>query len=198
MPARSRACSMPMRQGNQQLQKARAVCVACNSIESPRLLLNSASSHVPGRPRQLLGPGRAQLHAPHHGLGLRDLRAAGAHVPRHDDGRDHHRRVAARHRARLRRRLRAGDPLARPAVHGGVPRARRLGHASSAAAMEDYDHMAGMWIVGEDMPQESNRRHPARRGEGPVGPADPQRALRRPRQRPRDAQPRLQAGPRGL
>jgi choline dehydrogenase-like flavoprotein len=23
--------------------------------------------------------------------------------------------------------------------------------------MEDYDHMAGMWIVGEDMPQESNR-----------------------------------------
>ena len=25
------------------------------------------------------------------------------------------------------------------------------------SAMEDYDHMAGMWIVGEDMPQETNR-----------------------------------------
>ena len=50
---------------------------------------------VPGRPRQLLGPGRPQLHAPHHRLGLRDLRRAGADVSRHDHGRDHHGRVAA-------------------------------------------------------------------------------------------------------
>jgi len=27
---------------------------------------------------------------------------------------------------------------------------------SFAHAMDQYDHMAGMWIVGEDMPQESN------------------------------------------
>ncbi|MGH9578912.1 MAG: GMC family oxidoreductase N-terminal domain-containing protein, partial [Terriglobales bacterium] len=33
--------------GKQQLQKARVVCVAGNSIESPRLLLNSASSKFP-------------------------------------------------------------------------------------------------------------------------------------------------------
>ncbi|MEO1121062.1 MAG: GMC family oxidoreductase, partial [Pseudomonadota bacterium] len=33
--------------GNQQLQKARVVCVAGNSIESPRLLLNSASNMFP-------------------------------------------------------------------------------------------------------------------------------------------------------
>ena len=33
--------------GNQQLQKARVVCVAGNSVESPRLLLNSASSKFP-------------------------------------------------------------------------------------------------------------------------------------------------------
>ncbi len=26
-----------------------------------------------------------------------------------------------------------------------------------AAAMDMYDHMAGMWLVGEDMPQENNR-----------------------------------------
>jgi hypothetical protein len=25
------------------------------------------------------------------------------------------------------------------------------------SAMDSYDHMAGMWLVGEDMPQESNR-----------------------------------------
>jgi choline dehydrogenase-like flavoprotein len=28
---------------------------------------------------------------------------------------------------------------------------------SFAQAMESYDHMAGMWIVGEDLPQEGNR-----------------------------------------
>jgi choline dehydrogenase-like flavoprotein len=33
--------------GTQHVQKARAVCVAGNSIESPRLLLNSASSMYP-------------------------------------------------------------------------------------------------------------------------------------------------------
>ena len=33
--------------GNQHMQKARVVCVAGNSIESPRLLLNSASSKFP-------------------------------------------------------------------------------------------------------------------------------------------------------
>ena len=54
-----------------QRQKARVVCVAGNSIESPRLLLNSASiEHVPGRTCQLLGPGRPQLHAAHDRLGL--------------------------------------------------------------------------------------------------------------------------------
>jgi choline dehydrogenase-like flavoprotein len=26
-----------------------------------------------------------------------------------------------------------------------------------ASSLEDYDHMAGMWIVGEDMPRETNR-----------------------------------------
>ncbi len=34
-------------QGNHHRQKARVVCVACNSIESPRLPLNSASSMFP-------------------------------------------------------------------------------------------------------------------------------------------------------
>ena len=33
--------------GKQQVQKGRIVCVACNSIESPRLLLNSASAKFP-------------------------------------------------------------------------------------------------------------------------------------------------------
>ena len=83
--------------------------------------------HVPGRSRQLVGPGRAQLHAPHDGQRVRRLREAGAHVPRHDDGRHHPRRGEKRPVARVRRRLRDGDAVARPAVHGGVPAAGRLG-----------------------------------------------------------------------
>src|SRR5438046_4094504 len=34
-------------EGNEQRQKARVVCVACNAIETARLLLNSASSLFP-------------------------------------------------------------------------------------------------------------------------------------------------------
>ena len=41
---------------------------------------------VPRRARQFLRPGRAQLHAPHDGLGLRGVRQARSHVARHDDG----------------------------------------------------------------------------------------------------------------
>ena len=61
---------------------------------------------VPGRARQFLRPGRPQLHAAHDRLGLRDVRQAGAHVSRHDDGRHRARRGALRSEARLRRRLR--------------------------------------------------------------------------------------------
>ena len=45
-------------------------------------------------------------------------------------------------RARLRRRLRVRDAVARPAVHGGLPRSRRLGQ-EFATAMDNYDNMAG-------------------------------------------------------
>ena len=62
----------------------------------PRLLLNSESAPVPRRARELLRPGRAQLHAPPHRVGVRDLRQAGAHVPRRDDGRAHRGRGAQR------------------------------------------------------------------------------------------------------
>ena len=55
---------------------------------------------VPGRARQQLGPGRPQLHAAHDRLGLRRVRQARAHVPRHDHGRHHPGRGAATTRAR--------------------------------------------------------------------------------------------------
>ncbi len=59
--------------GKQQRQKARVVCVAGNSIETPRLLLLSTSSKYPGWAGQLLGPGRQELHASHDRVGVRGV-----------------------------------------------------------------------------------------------------------------------------
>ena len=165
-----------------------------NSIESPRLLLNWASNHVPGRPGQLVRPGRPQLHAAHDRLGLRGVREAGAHVSRHHHGRHHPGR--------------GGNDPKRGFVGGYEMETLSLGLPFMAAflnpgawgraftsAMDIYDrHMAGMWIVGEDMPQETNRVTLHAEGQGQVRHAGPQRAFRRSPQRRRDAQPRLQAG----
>ena len=66
------------------------------------------------------------------------------------------------------------------------------------SALDGYDNMAGMWIVGEDMPQETNRvtLHPEVKDE--YGLPVPNVQLRRPSERHRDAQPRLPAGRRRL
>ena len=56
-----------------------------------------------------------------------------------------------------------------------------------ARSMDGYANMAGMWLVGEDMPQETNRITLASHGEGPVRLADSERTLRRSCQRRRHA-----------
>ena len=91
-------------QGKMQLQKARIVAVAGNSIESPAPAQQRLEP-VPGRPRQLLRPGRPQLHAAHDRQRLCDVREPGAHVSRHHDGRHRPRRGSVQSEARLRRRL---------------------------------------------------------------------------------------------
>ncbi len=50
------------------------------------------------------------------------------------------------------------------------------------SAMDDYPNMAGMWIVGEDMPQETNRVTLSSTLEGQVRPAGGGSAFRRPSQ----------------
>ena len=142
--------------GTMQRQKARVVAVAGNSIESPRLLLNSASTKFPdglancsgqvGRNymRHMTGSVYAAFDKPVHMY--RGTTMAG--IIRDE--------AKQRSEARLRRRLRDGDAVARPAVHGGVPQSRRLGpqlHQRDGR----LPNMAGMWLVGEDMPQETNR-----------------------------------------
>ena len=113
--------------GKLQRQKARIVAVAGNSLESPRLLLNSASSKFPDGLANSSGQvGRNYMRHTDR-IRVRRLRAAGAHVPGHDNGRHHAGRSAQRSEPRLRRRLRTGDALPRPALPGGFPRSGRMG-----------------------------------------------------------------------
>jgi choline dehydrogenase-like flavoprotein len=143
-------------EGNQHRQKARAVCVACNSIESPRLLLNSASNMFPDGLANASGQvGRNYMR---HTTGsvyaifdqpvrmYRGTTMAGiiTDESRHDTSRG----FAGGYELET---LSLGLPFMAAFLEPGA------WGAEFSSAMEDYDHMAGMWIVGEDMPQESNR-----------------------------------------
>jgi choline dehydrogenase-like flavoprotein len=142
--------------GNQHLQKARAVCVACNSIESPRLLLNSASNMFPdglanssgqvGRNymRHTTGSVYAIFEQPVRMYRGTTMAGIITDESRHDTARG----FAGGYELET---LSLGLPFMAAFLDPGA-----WGQDFSAA-MEDYDHMAGMWIVGEDMPQESNR-----------------------------------------
>ena len=141
--------------GNQHVQKCRIACVAGNSIESPRLLLNSSSSMYPdglanssgqvGRNymRHMTGSVYAAFENPVHMY--RGTTMAGIIT---DES--------------------INDP-SRGFVGGYEMETLSIGPAFMAAflnpgawgrefsgAMDAYSHMAGMWLVGEDMPQESN------------------------------------------
>src|SRR5918996_3429689 len=143
-------------EGNQQLQKARAVCVACNSIESPRLLLNSASTMFPdglanssgqvGRNymRHMTGSVYATFEKSVHMY--RGTTMAG--IIRDESKNDPKRGFVGGYEMET---LSLGLPFMAAFLNPGA------WGREFAAAMDKYDHMAGMWLVGEDMPQESNR-----------------------------------------
>jgi choline dehydrogenase-like flavoprotein len=141
--------------GKQHLQKARVVCVAGNSIESPRLLLNSASPKFPdglanssgmvgkNYMRHMTGSVYGAFEKPVHMY--RGTTMAGI----------------IQDEARF-------DP-SRGFVGGYEMETLSLGLPFMAAFldpggwgkdfswwMDNYENLAGMWLVGEDMPQESN------------------------------------------
>src|SRR5215207_3165529 len=142
--------------GQQYVQKARVVCVAGNSIESPRLLLNSASSKFPdglanssgqvGRNymRHMTGSVYAVFDKPVHMF--RGTTMAGViadEVPNNPS-----RGFVGGYEMET---LSIGLPFMAAFLNpGGWGR-------SFTSAMESYPRMAGMWLVGEDMPQETNR-----------------------------------------
>jgi choline dehydrogenase-like flavoprotein len=143
-------------EGKEQRQAARVVCVAGNTIESPRLLLNSASPMFPdglanssgqvGRNymRHVTGSVYAVFDKP-----VRMWRGTTMAGIVQDEARN--------------------DP-SRGFVGGYELETLSLGLPFMAAfldpggwgrefttALDSYENMAGMWIVGEDMPQETNR-----------------------------------------
>ncbi len=142
--------------GNRQLQKARVICVAGNSIETPRLLLNSASAQHPDGLANSSGQ-----------VGRNYMRhMTGSVYATFDKPVNMYRGTTM---AGIITDESINDP-ARGFVGGYEMETLSLGLPFMAAfldpgawgrgfaeAMEGYDHMAGMWLVGEDMPQASNR-----------------------------------------
>ncbi|MCO6385712.1 GMC family oxidoreductase [Aliihoeflea sp. 40Bstr573] len=142
--------------GNLQQQKARIVAVAGNSIESPRLLLNSASSKYPdglanssgqvgkNYMRHTTGSVYAVFEQPVHFYRGTTMAGIVRDEARHDPSRGF---VGGYELETLALGLPFMAAFLNP---GGWGR-------SFTSALDKYDHMAGMWIVGEDMPQEKNR-----------------------------------------
>ncbi len=141
--------------GNQHLQKAKVVCVAGNSIESPRLLLNSASSMFPdglanssgqvGRNymRHMTGSVYALFDKPVNMYRGTTMAGIITDESRHDTSRG----FAGGYEMET---LSLGLPFMAAFLDPGA------WGREFASALEAYEHMAGMWLVGEDMPQESN------------------------------------------
>ncbi len=141
--------------GKLQNQKARVVCVAGNSFESPRLLLNSASSKFPdglanssgqvGRNymRHTTGSVYAIFDKPVHMY--RGTTMAG--IVQDEARNDPSRGFVGGYELET---LSLGLPFMAAFLNPG-----EWGRPF-AEAMEAYDRMAGMWIVGEDMPQNGN------------------------------------------
>ncbi|MGE3831569.1 MAG: GMC family oxidoreductase [Parvibaculaceae bacterium] len=141
--------------GKQQRQKARVVCVAGNSIESPRLLLNSQSSKFPqglanssgqvGKNYMRHTTGSVYAIFPKQVHMYRGTTMAG--IVQDEARNDPSRGFVGGYELET---LSLGVPFMAAFLNPG-----EWGR-SFADAMEGYDRMAGMWIVGEDMPQEKN------------------------------------------
>jgi choline dehydrogenase-like flavoprotein len=142
--------------GNERVQKARAVCVAGNAIESARLLLLSESPQHPdglanssgqvgkNYMRHLTGSVYGEFDRP-----VRMYRGETmAGIITDESRNDPDRGFVGGYYMQL---LALGLPFYAAFLDPGG------WGPDFAARMEAYERVAGMWLVGEDMPQESNR-----------------------------------------
>lgn len=142
--------------GKLQRQAARVVAVAGNSIESPRLLLNSQSSMFPNGLAN--GSGHVGKHYMRHTTGsvyavfdkpvhmYRGTTMAG--IVKDESRNDPKRGFVGGYEMET---LSLGLPFMAAFLNPGA------WGRDFTWMLDSYDHMAGLWIVGEDMPQENNR-----------------------------------------
>jgi choline dehydrogenase-like flavoprotein len=142
--------------GNLQMQKARIICLAGNSFESPRLLLNSASPMFPdglanssgqvGRNymRHMTGSVYAVFDKPVRMWRGTTMAGIVQDEARHDPSRG----FVGGYELET---LSLGIPFMAAFLDPGA------WGREFTTALDGYENMAGMWIVGEDMPQETNR-----------------------------------------
>jgi choline dehydrogenase-like flavoprotein len=141
--------------GNLQRQRARIVAVAGNSIESPRLLLNSASNLFPDGLANSSGQvGKNYMRhttASVYGVFDRPVRmyrgTTMAGIITDESGNDPSRGFVGGYELET---LSLGLPFMAAFLNPGA------WGREFASALDMYESMAGLWIVGEDMPQESN------------------------------------------
>ncbi|TNF15443.1 MAG: GMC family oxidoreductase [Rhodobacteraceae bacterium] len=142
--------------GNLQMQKAKIVCLAGNSIESPRVLLNSHSAMFPDGLANSSGQvGRNYMrHTTGSVYGVFDKPVkmwrgtTMAGIVRDEARHDPSRGFVGGYELET---LSLGLPFMAAFLDpGGWGR-------EFTSALDSYENMAGMWIVGEDMPQETNR-----------------------------------------
>lgn len=144
-------------EGTEHLQKARVVCVAGNSIESPRLLLNSASSMFPdglanssgqvGRNYMCHTTGGLYAVMPEKVHMFRGTSVAG--IVGDDVKDDPSRGFRGGYYLEF---LSLGLPFMAAFLEPGNTGWGR----SVAGALEQYDRMSGVWVLGEDLAQEQN------------------------------------------
>jgi choline dehydrogenase-like flavoprotein len=142
--------------GVEQFQAAKLVCLAGNSIESPRLLLNSASNMYPdglanssgqvGRNYMRHTTGSVYAVFPEPVRMWRGTTMAGIiqDEAKHDPSRGF---VGGYEMETLSLGLPFLAAFLDPGAWG----------REFTSALDGYPNMAGLWIVGEDMPQETNR-----------------------------------------
>lgn len=142
--------------GNSHRQKARVVCVAGNSYESPRMLLNSSSSLFPdglanssgmigkNYMRHMTGSVYATFDKPVKMWRGTTMAGIISDESLHDPSRGF---VGGYEMETLSLGLPFMAAFLDPGAWG----------REFTSALDGYENMAGMWLVGEDMPQESNR-----------------------------------------
>jgi len=142
--------------GKTQRQKARVICVAGNSFESPRMLLNSSSTMFPdglanssgmvgkNYMRHMTGSVYAVFDKPVKMWRGTTMAGIIADESRHDPSRGF---VGGYEMETLSLGLPFMAAFLDPGAWG----------REFTSALDGYENMAGMWLVGEDMPQETNR-----------------------------------------